>query len=161
MLRASECAQLIRSFIFQVFQSPQSEQSVYQSAEDTPNTLDDTNDTNSTLDPLTDIYKSPLTQQESVSDSEGDDIIYQAISEPTQRELILKVSEQYIKEKDPLTERTITKLNLSQLESSEIIKADVLHLCFDTIKRDKRERTYTLEDGMGQVNAFTSLHFSI
>lgn len=37
------------------------------------------------------------------------------------------------------------------LESCERIKTDVLRLRFDTIKRDKRERIYNVEEGSGQV----------
>lgn len=79
-------------------------------------------------------------------------MIYIVTSEPNQRQLLLLVSDQSIREKDAMTSRTLTKWNLTMLESSEQIKTDVLRLRFDTIKRDKRERTYGLEEGMGQVS---------
>lgn len=142
---------LINILLLQQFQSPQTDYSLYKSAEQTPNTTNDTNESENTLMSLHDIYKSPLLHQESISDSEGEETVYTVICEPLKRELILKVTNQNIREKDPLTERTITKLNLSQLESSEHIKTDVLRLRFDTIKRDKKERTYTFAEGMGQV----------
>lgn len=53
--------------------------------------------------------------------------------------------------------RTITRWNMSMLESCDRIKTDVLRLRFDTIKRDKRERIYNVEEGSGQVNIFFQL----
>lgn len=47
--------------------------------------------------------------------------------------------------------RTITKWNMGMLESCERLKTDMLRLRFDTIKRDKRERIYNVEEGSGQV----------
>lgn len=41
---------------------------------------------------------------------------------------------------------------MGMLESCERIKTDVLRLRFDTIKRDKKERIYRVEKGLGQVN---------
>lgn len=43
---------------------------------------------------------------------------------------------------------------MGALESCERIKTDVLRLHFDTIKRDKKERIYKVEEGLGQVSAF-------
>lgn len=50
----------------------------------------------------------------------------------------------------PLLNRTMTKWSVRALESCERTKADVLHLQFDTVKRDKQERTYRVEPGLCQ-----------
>lgn len=50
--------------------------------------------------------------------------------------------------------RTLTKWNMGALESCERIKTDVLRLHFDTIKRDKKERIYKVEEGLGQVKSY-------
>lgn len=48
---------------------------------------------------------------------------------------------------------------MSGLESCERIKMDVLRLHFDTIKRDKKERVYKVEEGLGQVQIVISFKF--
>lgn len=40
---------------------------------------------------------------------------------------------------------------MTTLESCERIRTDVLRLHFDTMKRDKKERVYKVEEGLGQV----------
>lgn len=47
--------------------------------------------------------------------------------------------------------RTKTKWTLKTLESCERTNSDVLRLNFDTIKKDKKERTYKVEKGLCQV----------
>lgn len=47
--------------------------------------------------------------------------------------------------------RTITKWSLKILESCDRIKSNTIRINFDTIKADKRERIYTVEDGLCQV----------
>lgn len=104
-------------------------------------------------DPLFKLYDTnSANEPEPVSDAEENETIYLiTIDGPQKNDLILIVSDQSIREKDALTTRTITKWNMTMLESCERIKADVLRLRFDTVKRDKKERTYYLEEGHGQV----------
>lgn len=40
---------------------------------------------------------------------------------------------------------------MSALESCERVKTDVLRLHFDTIKRDKKERVYAVDEGLAPV----------
>lgn len=119
-------------------------------------TTSSTNDTmfKSTIDddPLYKLYENSANEPDPVSDTEENETIYLiTIDGPHKNELILIVSDLSIREKDALTTRTITKWNMTMLESCERIKADVLRLRFDTVKRDKKERTYHLEEGHGQV----------
>lgn len=48
--------------------------------------------------------------------------------------------------------RTKNRWNLKSLESCDRIKSDVLRLNFDTIKKDKKERIYRVEEGLCQVS---------
>lgn len=50
-----------------------------------------------------------------------------------------------------LVNRTKAKWNLKTLESCERVRADVLRLNFDTIKKDRKERFYKVEHGLCQV----------
>lgn len=143
------------------FQSTLSRSSEYKSAAGSEQdsqaaTSSSMNDTmfKSTIDddPLYKLYENSTNEPDPVSDAEENETIYLiTVDGPHKNDLILIVSDQSIREKDALTTRTITKWNLTMLESCERVSVDVLRLCFDTVKRDKKERTYHLEAGHGQV----------
>lgn len=117
----------------------------------TENTLAENTLNSTDEDHLSKLYGKSNNDPEPQSDTEDNETIYLVTSEPSNVELFLIVSDQSIREKDALSIKTITKWNMTMLESCERIKTDVLRLRFDTIKRDKRERTYQLEKGLGQV----------
>ncbi|ALC38352.1 CG9044 [Drosophila busckii] len=90
-------------------------------------------------------------EQAPVSDEEPDEKFYivcevQKASEP----LFLTISNNYMREKDALSERTKTKWSLKVLESCERIKANTLRINFDTIQKDKQERIYCIENELCQ-----------
>ncbi|XP_023031714.1 serine/threonine-protein kinase 11-interacting protein isoform X2 [Drosophila willistoni] len=86
-------------------------------------------------------------EEEAVSDSELDEDTYIVHHEqrPTDP-LLLTISSNFIREKDALNERTKTKWSLQILESCEHLKANTLRLNFDTVKKDKQERIYCLDN---------------
>lgn len=90
-------------------------------------------------------------EEETLSDAEENETIYLVTNDANQMELLLIVSDQSIREKNPLTGKTINKWAMTMLESCEHISTDVVRICFDTVKRDKRERTYKMnESGQGK-----------
>lgn len=95
-------------------------------------------------------YGVSMNESETVSDTEDNETIYLATNELNQMDLIVVVSDQSIREKNALTGKTMTKWNLTMLESCERIKSDTLRIRFDTVKRDKKERIYQLETDHGQ-----------
>lgn len=120
-------------------------------------------------DELKDIY-GHAEVPEVPSDPENNEVTYIVCSEPDGEELFLIVSDFSIKEKDSFSGRynfhhlfklklnfiikifrTKTKWTLKTLESCERTNSDVLRLNFDTIKKDKKERTYKVEKGLCQV----------
>lgn len=50
--------------------------------------------------------------------------------------------------------RTKTKWSLKILESCDRTKSNTLRLNFDTVKKDKQERVYTVEEDLCQVRFF-------
>lgn len=89
-------------------------------------------------------------EPELASDSEDDEAIYIVTNDSNQMDLLLVVSEQSIREKNEMTGRTINKWNMTMLESCERIKSELLRIRFDTVKRDKKERTYQIEKSQAQ-----------
>ncbi|KAL7740637.1 hypothetical protein ACLKA6_000014 [Drosophila palustris] len=90
-------------------------------------------------------------EEEPVSDVEADEKLYivchaHKASEP----LFLTISSNYMREKDALTERTITKWSIKVLESCERIKSNTLRINFDTMQKDKQERIYCIENALCQ-----------
>lgn len=45
------------------------------------------------------------------------------------------------------------------MESCERIKGDTIRINFDTVKKDKKERIFTVEEGLCQVSCFLSFGF--
>lgn len=60
--------------------------------------------------------------------------------------MFLKITENEILEGEASRGRITAKWSLSSLESCIKLKSDKLQLMFDTIRRDKRERIYLLEE---------------
>ncbi|XP_017120519.1 serine/threonine-protein kinase 11-interacting protein isoform X1 [Drosophila elegans] len=87
-----------------------------------------------------------------ISDAESDEetyIVYheQKASEP----VFLTISSNFIREKDTLSERTKTKWSLKILESCERVKSNTLRINFDTMRKDKQERIYCVENSLCQA----------
>ncbi|XP_055302983.1 serine/threonine-protein kinase 11-interacting protein isoform X2 [Sitodiplosis mosellana] len=101
---------------------------------------------------LRNLYPSSTSMEaESLSDTEENETIYLVTNDINQTDLLLVVSDQSIREKNSLTGRTINQWALTMLESSELVSTDVVRIRFDTIKKDKRERTYKMsESGHGK-----------
>lgn len=120
--------------------------------ESAENTLEETmfKSTLSDDDHLKDLYRTKEPEPEQLSDVEENETIYLAKNEANQMDVILIVSDQSIREKNELTAKTINKWTMNMLESCERIGADVVRIRFDTVKRDKQERTYQLEKGQGR-----------
>lgn len=66
-------------------------------------------------------------------------------------EIFLTVSDLEMKEKEPNRGRTITKWSLSSLESCIKLSPSQLQIVFDTIRRDKKERVYSLDVSEAQA----------
>lgn len=97
---------------------------------------------------LRNLYPSTTSNEtETLSDAEENENIYLVTNDANQMELLLVVSDQSIREKNILTGKTINKWAMTMLESCERISTDVLRIRFDTIKKDKRERTYRMSEG--------------
>lgn len=81
-----------------------------------------------------------------ISDAEDSEAIFIVDDEITKEQLFLVVSAINIREKDPMNGRTLTKWGISTLESCERTKSDLIRLNFDTIRKDKRERQYRMDE---------------
>ncbi|KAJ6649830.1 Serine/threonine-protein kinase 11-interacting protein [Pseudolycoriella hygida] len=98
---------------------------------------------------ISDIYTQANVSENVVSDSEDNEVIYIVFSEKCNDEMLLVVSDVSMKEKDQ-NGRTKTRWTLKSLISCDRIKSDVLRLEFDTIRKDKKERIYQVEEGLCQ-----------
>ncbi|KAH8342734.1 hypothetical protein KR084_003187 [Drosophila pseudotakahashii] len=89
--------------------------------------------------------------EDPVSDAESDEETYIVYHEHKPSEaLFLTISSNFLREKDTLTERTTTKWSLKILESCERVKSNTLRIIFDTIRKDKQERIYCVENTLCQ-----------
>ncbi|XP_070070696.1 serine/threonine-protein kinase 11-interacting protein isoform X2 [Drosophila takahashii] len=89
--------------------------------------------------------------EDQVSDAESDEETYIVYHEHKPSEaLFLTISSNFLREKDTLTERTKTKWSLKILESCERVKSNTLRIIFDTIRKDKQERIYCVENTLCQ-----------
>uniref|UniRef100_A0A6P4EPI0 Serine/threonine-protein kinase 11-interacting protein n=1 Tax=Drosophila rhopaloa TaxID=1041015 RepID=A0A6P4EPI0_DRORH len=87
-----------------------------------------------------------------VSEAESDEETYIVYHEQKPSEaLFLTISSNFIREKDTLTERTKTKWSLKILESCERLKSNTLRMNFDTMRKDKQERIYCVENTLCQA----------
>lgn len=80
-----------------------------------------------------------------ISDPEENEVQFIVVDGSTGDDLFLTLSEATIKEKDAMTCRTLTKWGITTLQSVERVRSDLIHLSFDTIRKDKREREYQME----------------
>lgn len=106
--------------------------------------------TNSNDDVLNKIYgidssTSILDEVEAESDDELANLEYIVTNESNGIKLFLVISEKSIREKNVMTAKRLNKWNIDMLESCERIKSDVIRIRFDTIKKDKKERTFQME----------------
>ncbi|CAD7085916.1 unnamed protein product [Hermetia illucens] len=85
-----------------------------------------------------------------ISEPDENEVTYIVHQSDYNDEVFLAVSDTYIKERDILTRRTKTKWSLKILESCERIKGDTIRINFDTVKKDKKERIFTVEEGLCQ-----------
>ena len=81
-----------------------------------------------------------------ISDAEENESKFLAFDNRTNEEFFLVVSEENIKEKETMTGRTKTRWGMKTLESCDRIKSNVIRLNFDTIRKDKKERIYRMEN---------------
>ncbi|KAH8307860.1 hypothetical protein KR059_001139 [Drosophila kikkawai] len=89
--------------------------------------------------------------EDPVSEAEPDEETYIVYHEQKPSEaLFLTISSNFIREKDTLSERTKTKWSLKILESCERLKANTLRINFDTMRKDKQERIYCVENTLCQ-----------
>lgn len=79
------------------------------------------------------------------SDDEGSKLEYIVTNESNQIKLFLVISDKSIREKNAMTARRINRWNIDMLESCERIKLDTIRIRFDTLKKDKKERTFRME----------------
>lgn len=82
---------------------------------------------------------------ETESDDGASNLEYTVVNETNQIKLFLVISDTSIREKNVMTTRRINKWNIDMLESCERIRSDVIRIRFDTIKKDKKERTFRME----------------
>ncbi|KAM7353334.1 uncharacterized protein ACRADG_005432 isoform 2-T3 [Cochliomyia hominivorax] len=89
-------------------------------------------------------------EEENVSEPEEDEETYIVYTTNNNEAIFLTKSSNFLRERDPLTERTKTKWSLKILESCDRIKSNTLRINFDTVKKDKQERVYTVEEDLCQ-----------
>lgn len=93
------------------------------------------------------IYPDIIQDEEAISDmDENEATTFVVTDEKTKVDLILVLTEDTIREKDALTCRTLTKWGITALESCEQVRTNLIQLNFDTIKKDKKERQYRMEN---------------
>ncbi|KAK6631644.1 hypothetical protein RUM44_006173 [Polyplax serrata] len=61
-------------------------------------------------------------------------------------EMFLTITESELRERETIRGRIITKWCLTSLESCEKLKSNKLLIVFDTVRRDKKERVYRLDE---------------
>ncbi|XP_043662112.1 serine/threonine-protein kinase 11-interacting protein isoform X2 [Drosophila teissieri] len=89
--------------------------------------------------------------EDPVSDAESDEETYIVYHEQKPSEaLFLTISSNFIREKDTLTERTKAKWSLKILESCERVRSNTLQINFDTMRKDRQERIYCVENTLCQ-----------
>ncbi|XP_065078704.1 serine/threonine-protein kinase 11-interacting protein isoform X2 [Ochlerotatus camptorhynchus] len=92
---------------------------------------------------LNDIYPN-VVQEESESDEEENETSYVVNRRGNSKEICLVVSEASIREKDG--EKTKTRWGITTLEACERPTSSSITLLFDTIKKDKKTRTYEIDE---------------
>ncbi|GAB0097309.1 Serine/threonine-protein kinase 11-interacting protein [Sergentomyia squamirostris] len=95
---------------------------------------------NPTIEIMTD-YNSVIEEE---SDPEENEVAYFVTNVLNNEEYLLIVSDQSIKEKNRMTKQTLFRWSLKSVESCERTRSDVLQINFDTIKKDRKERSYRM-----------------
>uniref|UniRef100_A0A1I8PNH6 Uncharacterized protein n=1 Tax=Stomoxys calcitrans TaxID=35570 RepID=A0A1I8PNH6_STOCA len=108
------------------------------------------NDMEEEDDRLKYVYSSTENEDAEHSEREDDEETYIVFTSNRNEAIFLTKSSNFLRERDPLTEKTITKWSLKILESCDRIKSNVLRINFDTVKADKQERVYTVEEDLCQ-----------
>lgn len=80
-----------------------------------------------------------------ISDPEENEVQFIVVDETTKDDLFLTLGETTLKEKYAMTGRTLTKWGITTLQSVERVRSNIIHLSFDTIRKDKRERIYKMD----------------
>uniref|UniRef100_A0A1A9WES2 LIP1 domain-containing protein n=1 Tax=Glossina brevipalpis TaxID=37001 RepID=A0A1A9WES2_9MUSC len=99
---------------------------------------------------INDIYSSATNNESENSEPEEDEETYIVYTSGSKDAIFLTKSSNFLRERDPLTERTKTKWSLKILESCDRLKSNTLRINFDTVKKDKQERVYTVEEDLCQ-----------
>lgn len=89
-------------------------------------------------------------EDDKISDVEADEQSYAVQLLETKEPLLLTLSSNYIREKQVLNEKTKSKWSLKVLQSCDRIKSNTLRINFDTMKMDKKERIYTINEELCQ-----------
>lgn len=86
-----------------------------------------------------------------LSDPEDDEESYIVHTLKKNEPILLTISSKYIREKETSNEnRTKAKWSLKILQSCDRVKSNTLRINFDTIKTNKKERIYIIEEGLCQ-----------
>ncbi|KAG5684856.1 hypothetical protein PVAND_014066 [Polypedilum vanderplanki] len=80
-----------------------------------------------------------------ISEPEDNEAQFIVIDETTKEDLFLILTETTIKERNAMNGKTLTKWGIGTLLSVERVRSSVIHLSFDTIRKDKREREYRMD----------------
>ncbi|XP_075149395.1 uncharacterized protein LOC142223398 isoform X2 [Haematobia irritans] len=96
------------------------------------------------------VYSSKENDEDEFSEREEDEETYIVYTTNRNEAIFLTKSSNFLRERDPLTEKTLTKWSLKILESCDRIKSNTLRINFDTVKVDKQERVYTVEEDLCQ-----------
>jgi len=81
-----------------------------------------------------------------LSEPEDNEALFLVIDETTKEDLALIIADKIIKERDAMTGKTLIKWGIQTLLSVERKRANLIHLTFDTIRKDKKERFYRMEE---------------
>ncbi|CAH1718589.1 unnamed protein product [Chironomus riparius] len=81
-----------------------------------------------------------------LSDPEDNEALFIVVDETTKEDLILIIADKIIKERDAMTGKTLIKWGIQTLLSVERKRSNLIHLTFDTIRKDKKERFYRMEE---------------
>uniref|UniRef100_A0A1L8DN41 Putative serine/threonine-protein kinase 11-interacting protein n=1 Tax=Nyssomyia neivai TaxID=330878 RepID=A0A1L8DN41_9DIPT len=126
--------------------------------EDVPKEENSTRDS----DNLETIYKSaksnPSTMTEYTdeeSDPEDNEVAYFVTNVFTEQEVLLIVSDMSIKEKNRNSKQTLFRWTLKSVESCERTRSDVLRIEFNTIKKNRKDRSYRMpQDSCQKLESF-------
>ncbi|XP_055682444.1 serine/threonine-protein kinase 11-interacting protein isoform X1 [Lutzomyia longipalpis] len=89
------------------------------------------------------------------SDPEDNEVAYFVTNVFTNQEVLLIVSDTSIKEKNRTSKHTLFRWSLKSVESCERTRSDVLRIEFNTIKKNRKERSYRMpQDSCQKLEGF-------